>query len=104
MSNQIDSTVKKERSRILRNLATKKNLDFRRSLVGRCFSAVTLKQSNTRDAFAVTDNYVTVRLETGRQERVRLTDVELTAATMEHTLARELNSRVSSGAAISVFT
>jgi threonylcarbamoyladenosine tRNA methylthiotransferase MtaB len=50
--------VRKERNRLLRELAAAKNLEFRRSMVGRTLSAVTLHQAGE----ALTENYLKVEL------------------------------------------
>ncbi len=53
--------VRKERTRLLRQLAAQKNLEFRRRMVGRTLSAVTLDNGK-----ALTDNYLNVELATPR--------------------------------------
>ena len=50
--------VRKERNRVLRELAAKKNAQFRESLLGREFTAVTLDPPG----LALTDNYVKASL------------------------------------------
>jgi len=55
--------ARKERNRMLRELATAKNLAFRESLVGKTLSAVTLNQSGA----ALTENYLKVELAAPRQ-------------------------------------
>jgi threonylcarbamoyladenosine tRNA methylthiotransferase MtaB len=50
--------VRKERNRVLRELAAAKNLDFRRRMVGRTVSAVTLHDGRT----AISDNYLKIVL------------------------------------------
>ena len=50
--------VRKERNRILRDLAARKNREFREHMVGRTLSGVTLHDTGT----ALTDNYVKVEL------------------------------------------
>jgi threonylcarbamoyladenosine tRNA methylthiotransferase MtaB len=50
--------VRKERNRVLRELAAAKNLEFRRRMVGRALSAVTLHEPRT----ALTGNYLKLRL------------------------------------------
>ncbi len=51
--------VRKERNRVLRELAAKKNARFRESMLGREFAAVTLDPPG----LALTDNFVKVKLE-----------------------------------------
>jgi threonylcarbamoyladenosine tRNA methylthiotransferase MtaB len=50
--------VRKERNRVLRELAAAKNLTFRESMVGKTLSAVTLDET----AIALTENYLKVEL------------------------------------------
>jgi threonylcarbamoyladenosine tRNA methylthiotransferase MtaB len=50
--------VRKERNRVLRELAAAKNLEFRRRMVGRTLSAVTLHEPGS----ALTENYLKVEL------------------------------------------
>ncbi len=59
---QIPIGVRRERNRILRELASEKNLAFRRGMVGRTLSAVTLDAGPV----ALTDNYLKVELATAR--------------------------------------
>ena len=53
---QVPMEVRKERNRVLRELAARKNLEFRRAMVGRTLSAVTLTQG------ALTGNFLKVEL------------------------------------------
>ena len=53
---QIPMPVRKERNRILRELAERKNLEFRRSFLGRTLSVVTLAEG------ALSDNFIKVEL------------------------------------------
>ena len=55
--------VRKERNRILRDLAAAKNREFRERLVGHTLSAVTLHDTGT----ALTENYLKVELATPRE-------------------------------------
>jgi threonylcarbamoyladenosine tRNA methylthiotransferase MtaB len=55
--------VRKERNRILRELAAAKNLEFRRRYVGRVLSAVTLEQPGV----ALSGNYLKVELASPRE-------------------------------------
>ena len=94
MPGHIAPPVKKERNRILRELAAEKNLAFRRSLVGKRFEAVTLEQADRTAGFALTDNYVTVELDTARRGGAELIDVEIGVVDEQSTKARELRSNV----------
>jgi threonylcarbamoyladenosine tRNA methylthiotransferase MtaB len=64
--------VRKERNRVLRELAAAKNLEFRRSMVGRTLSAVTLHETGT----ALTGNYLQVELAAPRPAN-QIVDVEI---------------------------
>ena len=53
---QVPAQVRKLRTHILRDLAAKKNLEFRQSMIGRTISVVTL------DRGALSENYLKVTL------------------------------------------
>jgi len=73
-ADQVPMPVRKGRNRILRGLAARKNLEFRRSMVGRTLSVVTLTEG------ALSDNYLHVDL--GRpREANRLVDVRVGSVT-----------------------
>ena len=61
MDSQVPRTVKRERSRVLRELIDRKNLAFRERLEGKTLSAVTLSsgESSTR---ALSDNFVELEI------------------------------------------
>jgi len=67
--------ARKERTRLLRDLATQKNLEFRRRMVGRTLSAVTLDNGK-----ALTENYLNVELATPRAANQRV-DLRIGAVT-----------------------
>jgi len=69
---QIPMEVRKERNRILRELAAHKNLEFRRRFVGQTLSVVTLSEG------ALSDNFIKVELTTPREAN-RLIDVKIGA-------------------------
>jgi threonylcarbamoyladenosine tRNA methylthiotransferase MtaB len=73
-ADQLPMPVRKERNRILRELAAEKNLTFRRSMVGRTVSVVTLEQG------ALSDNFLKVELATPRAAN-QLVDVRVGAVT-----------------------
>jgi threonylcarbamoyladenosine tRNA methylthiotransferase MtaB len=60
--------VRKERNRVLRELAAAKNLEFRQSMIGRTLSAVTLHEPG----IALTGNYLKVELASPREPNVLL--------------------------------
>ena len=59
MPGAVPIRVRKDRNRILRELAAQKNAAFRKSLLGREFTAVTLDPPG----LALTDNYVKATLD-----------------------------------------
>jgi len=65
-SEVIPMPVRKERNRMLRELADGKNRSFRESMVGRTLSAVTLHQAGT----ALTENYLKATLAHSREANV----------------------------------
>jgi threonylcarbamoyladenosine tRNA methylthiotransferase MtaB len=69
---QIPVTQRKQRTHALRELAAQKNLEFRRAMVGRTISVVTLDYGRT----ALSENYLKVTLATPREvnriENVRI--------------------------------
>jgi threonylcarbamoyladenosine tRNA methylthiotransferase MtaB len=73
-SDQVPMPVRKERNRVLRELAAEKNLAFRRSMVGRTLSVVTL------DEGALSGNFLKVELAAPRAAN-QLLDVRIGAAT-----------------------
>jgi threonylcarbamoyladenosine tRNA methylthiotransferase MtaB len=73
---QVPMPVRKERNRVLRELAARKNRAFRESMVGRTLSAVTLDESG----IALTENYLKVELATPRESN-RIVDVKIGGVT-----------------------
>jgi threonylcarbamoyladenosine tRNA methylthiotransferase MtaB len=80
---QVPMEVRRDRNRILRGLAAEKNLEFRRRMIGRTLSVVTLSDG------ALSDNFLKVELATGR-ERNQLLDVKIGSLTA--TGLREYNA------------
>jgi threonylcarbamoyladenosine tRNA methylthiotransferase MtaB len=60
---QVPIPVRKERNRVLRELAAAKNVEFRRSMIGRTLSAVTLHETG----IALSGNYLKVELAKPRE-------------------------------------
>ncbi|MBI3698546.1 MAG: tRNA (N(6)-L-threonylcarbamoyladenosine(37)-C(2))-methylthiotransferase MtaB [Acidobacteria bacterium] len=60
MAEQVPPPVKKERNRVLRELAAEKGAAFRRSLAGRTLSVVTLSETDPVGTVALSDNYLRV--------------------------------------------
>ena len=71
---QVPMAERRDRNRILRELAASKNLDFRRRMLGRTLSAVTLTQGG------LSDNFLKVDLATPREAN-QLIDVKIGSLT-----------------------
>ncbi len=69
---QVPMPLRKERNRILRGLAARKNLEFRQSMVRRTLSAVTLDNG----PLALTSNYLRVEL-ASRREPNQIVDLRI---------------------------
>ena len=69
---QVPMKVRKDRNRVLRELAAAKNLAFRESMAGQTLSAVTLHDTGT----ALSGNYLKVELATPREAN-RLVDLRI---------------------------
>jgi threonylcarbamoyladenosine tRNA methylthiotransferase MtaB len=73
-ANQVTMEVRRERNRILRELAAAKNVEFRRRMVGRTLSVVTLTDG------ALSDNFLKVEFVTPRPAN-QLVDVKIGSVT-----------------------
>ncbi|MBZ5607734.1 MAG: tRNA (N(6)-L-threonylcarbamoyladenosine(37)-C(2))-methylthiotransferase MtaB [Acidobacteriia bacterium] len=73
-SDQVPMVVRKERNRILRELGARKNLEFRRRMVGRMLSVVTLSEGG------LSGNFIKVEL-AGRREANRMVEVRIGSVT-----------------------
>jgi threonylcarbamoyladenosine tRNA methylthiotransferase MtaB len=71
---RVPMEARKERNRILRELVAGKNLEFRRSMIGRRLSVVTLTEG------ALSDNFIKVELATPRAPN-QMVDVEIGSVT-----------------------
>jgi len=73
---QVPQAVRKERTHILRDLAACKNLEFRRNMVGKTISVVTLDGDRAMSVKSLSDNYLKVSLavprEPNRIEEIRI--------------------------------
>lgn len=76
MPGSVPVPVRKERNRVLRELAAAKNLEFRQRMVGRRLSVVTLEQ----EGVALSDNYLKVELARPRPAN-ELIEVEIAGLT-----------------------
>ena len=77
MPDQVPVHVARERNRVLRELAAEKNLEFRRSFIGRSLEVITLQAGNEQETEALSDNYLKVRL-AGRHEANKILKVDVT--------------------------
>jgi threonylcarbamoyladenosine tRNA methylthiotransferase MtaB len=71
-ADQVPGPLRRERNRVLREIAQAKNLAFRQSMVGRRLSVVTLNEPAT----ALSENYLPVRLSMPRPPNMIL-EVEI---------------------------
>jgi threonylcarbamoyladenosine tRNA methylthiotransferase MtaB len=62
MPNQVPVEMARERTRILRDLASEKNLRFRQRFVGRTLQAITLQTGDAEFTEALSDNYLKMRI------------------------------------------
>ncbi len=76
MSAQVPKSVKRVRSRVLRELIDRKNLEFRRNLLGSTVSAVTLGAAEGVPR-ALSENFVEIHLNSGEAETSALTRVRI---------------------------
>ncbi|HYK17004.1 MAG TPA: tRNA (N(6)-L-threonylcarbamoyladenosine(37)-C(2))-methylthiotransferase MtaB [Bryobacteraceae bacterium] len=68
--NQVPMAVRKERNRVLREIGERKNLEFRRMMIGRTLSVVTLTEG------ALSGNFLRVELAAAREAN-RILDVKI---------------------------
>ena len=73
-ADQVPMELRRERNRILRELAAAQNLEFRRRMLGRTLSVVTLTDG------ALSDNFLKVELATSRPAN-QLIDVKIGSVT-----------------------
>jgi threonylcarbamoyladenosine tRNA methylthiotransferase MtaB len=76
MAVQTPAPVRKRRNRILRDLASRKNLEFRTSMIGKRLSAVTIEDGSV----ALSENYLKVELASPREPN-RIVEVEVGGVT-----------------------
>src|SRR5262249_38181060 len=75
MPDQVPAPVKRERNRILRELAAQKGDTFHRSLVGSRLSVVTLDAPHPAGTIGLSDNYVKVLIRDDRVPSNRMVEV-----------------------------
>ena len=93
MGAQVPKSVKRQRSRILRELIDRKNLEFRRTLVGSTVSAVSLSsaEGTTR---ALSDNFIEIHLNSEEIEPSRLIQVRIESVEAARTLGSNVGHAV----------
>ncbi|MCU1339804.1 MAG: MiaB-like tRNA modifying enzyme [Bryobacterales bacterium] len=77
-ADQVPMEIRKHRTHILRDLAQRKNLEFRRSMIGRALSVVTIENGH----IALSDNYLKVALARPREAN-RIEDIPIGGLTAE---------------------
>jgi threonylcarbamoyladenosine tRNA methylthiotransferase MtaB len=87
---QVPMKVRKERNRVLRELAAAKNLAFRESMVGRTLSAVTLHETGT----ALSGNYLKIELAAPREANL-LVDLRVGGVSCAGLVEENLPQRLS---------
>lgn len=85
MPNQVPMEMRRERNHVLRQLSERKNLEFRRRMIGKTLSAVTLEQRG----MALTSNFLKVELAQMREPN-RMIDVEIGGMSAAHLRERVL--------------
>ena len=84
MAEQVPKRVRKHRNKLLRELAAGKNLEFRKRMIGRTLSVVTLNQNQA----ALSDNYLKVELARPREPN-QLADIEIGGVTEDGVRERD---------------
>jgi threonylcarbamoyladenosine tRNA methylthiotransferase MtaB len=75
-ADQVPMEIRRHRTHVLRDLAQRKNLEFRRSMIGRQLSVVTIEQG------ALSDNYLKVALARPREAN-RIEDITIGGLTVD---------------------
>ncbi len=88
LPDQVPPPIRKQRNRVLRELAADKGRRFRESLLGRSLSVVTLEEEHAGGTMALSDNYVRVLIEGERAPANRIVEVTATGVCGEILLAR----------------
>jgi threonylcarbamoyladenosine tRNA methylthiotransferase MtaB len=86
MPDQVPVHVARERNRILRELAAEKNLEFRKSFIGRTLDVITLQTGGPGWTEALSDNFLKVRI-AGQHASNQNMKVEVTACGLEELVA-----------------
>jgi len=86
MPDQVPVHVARERNRVLRELSAEKNLEFRRSFVGKTLDVITLQASGDGWTEALSDNFLKVRL-AGIHKANKMLRGQITAASDDALIA-----------------
>jgi threonylcarbamoyladenosine tRNA methylthiotransferase MtaB len=86
MPDQVPVHVARERNRVLRELAAEKNLQFRRSFVGRSLDVITLHAKGGGWTEALSNNFLKIKI-SGRHEANQWMKVEIEGAGDENLMA-----------------
>jgi len=86
MPGQVPVNIARERNRVLREMAAKKNLEFRRRFIGKTLEVITLQSGDAESTEALSDNYLKVIVE-GWHEPNQLMKVDVTEIGDEDLLA-----------------
>jgi threonylcarbamoyladenosine tRNA methylthiotransferase MtaB len=81
-ASQVPAPIRKQRTRVLRELAARKNAEFRRAMIGRVLSAVTLDHVDPLAGGALSENYLKIKLATPRESN-RIVDVRVGGLTAD---------------------
>jgi threonylcarbamoyladenosine tRNA methylthiotransferase MtaB len=81
-ASQVPVAIRKQRTRVLRDLAARKNLEFRRSMIGKTISAVTLDHVNPLAVGALSENYLKIKLAAAHEPN-RIVDVRIGGLTAD---------------------
>ena len=80
---EVHGKVAQERGKTLRELAARKNLEFRNSFIGKQLSVITLVQEPDNQAQALSTNYLKVEISKGSVEANRILSARITGLTAE---------------------
>jgi len=80
---EVHGRIARQRGKELRDLADRKNLEFRSSFVGRHLSVITLAQDHNQPARALSTNYLKVEISQGSVEANQVVSAEVTELTAD---------------------
>jgi len=87
MPGQVPVHLARERNRVLRELAAEKNLEFRKTFVGKTLDVITLQTGDGDSTEALSDNYLKVRV-AGSHRANELILATITNLEMDHLVGR----------------